>query len=457
MRLRIASLSRVCKGDLPVEFVGQDLTSYGGLELLRRFFSRIGLYGRLRRALDAAGMGGDYGGGRLVLLIVGLLAVGARRLEHLRYVASDPLLRRLCGLARIPSSRTVANWLKRFTQRTLTALVAVTRELLYEEIERLRLPRLTIDVDGTIINTGSKVAWAFRGFNPHHRKVKSYYPLLAHLAQTGQILRLRNRPGNVHDSKGALHFLRETIRELRGRFGSRLVIEFRMDAAFFQRKILRLLDRTDAEYAIKMGFFTWLDLKSLVAAQRHWIRINREVDGFETQLPIPSWNLTLRVVIYRRRVAHESVKNFQLDLFTPDDGHFEYSAVTTNKTLTPKNLWNFIAGRGEQEKTLAELKGELAFDAVPTNHYGANSAWQQISVLAHNLLRSFQLQTLAPPKPRSAKRTSSYRIRNTRTLRFLLICRAGRICRIAGRKILRLAENPATQTLYQQITHALAA
>jgi hypothetical protein len=26
---------------------------------------------------------------------------------------------------------------------------------------------------------------------------------LAHLAQIGQILRLKNRPGNVHDSKGA--------------------------------------------------------------------------------------------------------------------------------------------------------------------------------------------------------------------------------------------------------------
>ena len=54
------------------------------------------------------------------------------------------------------------------------------------------LSRLTIDVDGTVIRTGGKVGWAFRGFNPNHRKDPSYYPLLAHLAQTGQILRLRN-------------------------------------------------------------------------------------------------------------------------------------------------------------------------------------------------------------------------------------------------------------------------
>jgi hypothetical protein len=56
-------------------------------------------------------------------------------------------------------------------------------------------------------------------------------------------------------------------------------------------------------------------------------------------------------------------------------------------------LWNFIAGRGAQEKTFAELKGEFALDAVPTNHYAANSAWQQLSILAHNLTIGFQLHS----------------------------------------------------------------
>jgi hypothetical protein len=35
---------------------------------------------------------------------------------------------------------------------------------------RLDLPRLAIDVDGSVVRTGATVAWAFRGFNPHHRK-----------------------------------------------------------------------------------------------------------------------------------------------------------------------------------------------------------------------------------------------------------------------------------------------
>jgi hypothetical protein len=148
---------------------------------------------------------------------------------------------------------------------------------------------------------------------------------------------------------------------------------------------------------------------------------------------------------------------FQLDLFTPDDGHYEYSAVATNLTLGLHALWVFACGRGAAEKTFAELKGEFALDVVPTNHYAANSAWQQLSVLAHNLVRSFQLDTGAAPKPRSRKRTYAFRFRSLRTLRFLIFARAGRLTRIDGRTVLRLAHNPATESLYHQIAHALAA
>ncbi len=91
------------------------------------------------------------------------------------------------------------------------------------------------------------------------------------------------------------------------------------------------------------------------------------------------------------------------------------------------------------------------------SHYGANSAWQQLSILAHNLTRSFQLHTLATPKPRSRKRTYAYALRSWRTLRFLLVKRAGRSGRIAGHQVLRMTKNPATEALYARVTHALAA
>jgi hypothetical protein len=278
------------------------------------------------------------------------------------------------------------------------------------------------------------------------------------LAQTGQILRLQNRPGNVHDSKGAEAFVRELIAELRERFGRARVLEFRMDAAFFQQNLLKLLIRQGCFYAVKLPCCQWTGVKALIAAQSHWSPITADIDCFETRLALAAWGLELRVAVYRKRVHHQSARNYQLDLFSPDDGYFEYSAVATNLALSPRALWYFAAGRGAQEKTIAELKGEFALDVVPTNHYGANSAWLQLCILAHNLMRSFQLHlSLATPKPLSRKRTYSYRIASMKTLRFLLINRAARLARISGRKVLRFSSNPATESLYDRILNRLAA
>ena len=151
------------------------------------------------------------------------------------------------------------------------------------------------------------------------------------------------------------------------------------------------------------------------------------------------------------------ISKLSLDLFTPDDGHFEYYAVATNMPLSLPALYAFIGGRGAQEETIAELKGEFALDVVPTRHYGANCAWQQLSILAYNIARGFQLDTIAAPRRRSRKRTYAYVLGSMRTLRFLLITRAGRLTRIGGRHVLRLAQNPATEALYTPIQHALAA
>jgi hypothetical protein len=71
--------------------------------------------------------------------------------------------------------------------------------------------------------------------------------------------------------------------------------------------------------------------------------------------------------------------------------------------------------------------------------------------------RSELLDTIATPRRRSRERTYAYALRSMRTLRFLLTARAGRLTRIGGRHVLRLARHPATETLSARIQHALAA
>ena len=455
MRLSRTDFHSVCKSFSKIEFASQDITAFGGLELIRRYFRLIKLHRRVQAVFARYGIGGDYRAIDMILVIVVLILVGGRRLDHLNYLCEDPLVKRFCGLLRLPRERSVARWLKRFTHKSLQALVELNSQMVCEAIEKEKLGRLTLDIDGSVVTAGASVSWAFRGFNPHRRKDSSYYPILAHLAQTGHILRVKNRPGNVHDSKGAVAFVRDLIDDVRMRLGRVLPLEFRMDGAFFQREIIELLERKGVGYAIKVPFFKWLGLLPVIRERQRWQALKEGMGCFDLSLSITAWGKTLRVVVYRKPVHHETKKNYQLDLFDPDDGYFEYSAVSTNLTLSAAALWDFMAGRGAQEKTFAELKGEWALDVVPTHHYGANSAWQQISILGHNLLRNFQLQTLAIPKPRSRKRTFRFFLQSLKTIRFKLIHQPARIVKPQGYSVLRFSVAPPVQTLIQTIDQKL--
>jgi hypothetical protein len=434
------------KSDLPFTFSKEQISAHAGLELFRLYFRSIDLAGRLRRAFQGLSVQGDYGPVRVVLCLIALLLVGGRRITHLRVLDHDPVFLRFTGLKRLPSDRTIVRWLKVLQSPIVERLATLVRDLAYEAIVRCGFSRLTVDVDGTVLRTGVQVEGAARGFNPHHPKDKSYYPLTAHLAQTGQILRVWNRPGNVHDSHGAKEFLRVVLGELRARFGHRCRIEVRLDGAFCQPWMFPFLDGEGVEYAVKLPLWEWLpELRAAIARRKRWTPVTATVSGFSMQLTIGKWNLRKRVVLYRKHVSHKTQKNFQLDLFSPNDGHYEYSAVATNKTTCVPALWHFMGGRGGHEKTLSELKQHLAFGVIPTQDRLANSVWQQISVLTHNLVRSFQLCLGVRARPNSWKRTCRYIFQSLQTLRFTLIQQPARIVQPAGRRELRFAVSPTTR------------
>jgi hypothetical protein len=454
MRRRKRTLERRVNADLSLQFGDEQLTSHAGLELFARRLRAIGFNGLLRRKFRGVHMRGDFSLVALVRLLLAMLWVGGRRLRHVPFLSRDPLVMRFAGLVVIPDERTLSRWLKQFNQKALACLRSLNLAVVATRIRVLGLARLTLDLDGTVNPTGLLVAWAKRGFNPHHRKVPSYYPILAHLAQTGQIIDLKNRPGNVHDGARSEVFVRGLIRDLRRTLGTGVKLEFRCDGAFFQRPLLQLLHRYGCEYAIKVPMWRWLGVKELIQMRMRWEPVAPGISGFEAVLPIPQWGLKLRVVCYRKRVFHETAKNYQLDLYSPDDGTYEYSAVATNKTLTVANLWFFMAGRGAQEKTIAELKSGFAFDTVPTNHYGANSAWQWLSVLAHNLFRDFQIGVQEERTRRTRKRTFMFKLQSIRTARFEWLNLAGRLLRLGTGQTLRLPASPKIEETYARWTKA---
>ena len=145
----------------------------------------------------------------------------------------------------------------------------------------------------------------------------------------------------------------------------------------------------------------------------------------------------------------------QLFNITYKEGTYEYSAVTTNLDLDPVKLWFFMAGHGVQEKTFAELKDGLAFDTVPTSHYGANSAWQVLSVLAFNLMKGFQVVTMAASRGASRKRRALYAFEMIQTMRYKWINRAGMMLRPDGYRTLDVGRNPEVMKSFKEIDRRL--
>jgi hypothetical protein len=434
VRLRKDSIRGRVKADLPIVFTGEKLSAYGGIELFRRFLDLSGFAERLKQMFSIRRFDGDYGSFRITLALMGMLLLGGTRLRHLRMLERDPLFLRFARLHRLPSDRTVSNTLKETTRAAREGLGDLLRAVAYDTAREEGLSRVTLDTDGTVLRTGLFAEGAERGFNPHHPKDKSYYPLTVHLAQTGQILAVVNREGNVHDSEKALETLEFLVQDVRRALTPRH-LEARFDGAFFRRDILEFLGRAGIEYAIKAPLWDWLDTRRIIGKRKRWKRVGPGLQGFFTKLEIPKWNLTLRVAVYRKHVSHRTRKNFQLDLYDPNDGHYEYSSVATNKRCGLRSLW--------------------AFDTIPTQDWDANSTWQLISAMTHNVFRQFQIRTTAAARKNGRKRTYRWVLESLRTFRYEVLNLPAKLVRPEGRTELRIAAGEDTQERIQQILDAL--
>lgn len=454
MRLGKRNLTARVNSNLRIQFGTESLSSYAGLELISRFLRKIQFSNQLRAAFACVPLKGDYTIVQMMTLLVGMLLVGARRLRHVRLLGNDPMLLRFCGLQRLPDERTLSRWLRQFAGPRLKTLARFNLGFAAGLIRRLKILSVVLDLDGSVVVAGKEVEWAFRGYNNKKRRLPSYYPLLLHVGALSLILGVKNRPGNIHDSRGAVDFLRDTLRQVSRLLDPRTTFHFRADGAFFQRSVITFLQNAGCLFTIRVPMHRWLGLKQIIQMRTRWTPINDRIDFFQTHLWVEAWKMELEVTVYRKKIDHPSPRNYQLDLFSPDDPYYEYSAVTTNSRMTGRDLWDFMAGRGAQEKTLAELKSGLAFDTIPSRHYAANSAWQQIVVLAHNLLRAFQVETGAVRRT-NPKSTTSYVFPSIQTVRFLLLNIAGRIVRTDRGPVLRLSRNFGHEVLYQQVARHL--
>ena len=445
MKFSKAIIHRKTHGLPTLKFEDQKLTSYAGLVVFQSLFAQLGLKEQLTRCFRHLTVSPIFGHGVVTLLLIVHLLLGHRRLQDMRYYRDDPLVKRLLGVSRLPDVATVSRTLAGMDGRSVEQLRGVNRQRVLARLQDLRLSRVTLDFDGSVLATGRFAEGSAVGFNRKKKGQRSYYPLFCTVAQTGQVLDVWHRPGNVHDSNGAKAFIETCVRAVRAVLPHGIV-EVRMDSAFFSDSIVGMLDALGVEYTISVPFERFVALKSLVENRKRWHSLNERWSFFEAQWKPKSWHRRHRFVCVRQRNRVQYKDPVQLHLFIPYEHGYDFKVIVTNKRVSAKKVLTLHNGRGAQEGVFAELKSQTQMDYVPTRKLAGNQVYVLAALLAHNLNREMQMQCLPKARNTTERRAPLWQFEQLGTLRRKLIQRAGRLTRPQGELTLTMSANPTVQS-----------
>lgn len=424
-----------------LRFEDQSLTSFSGLVTFQALFGALGFAERLRRCVTHLGSSAAYAPHRILLLLTVHLILGWRRLRDLDYYRDDPLVLRTLGLRQLPSVSAVSRALGEFDEKAYDNVRALSSGLVFERVEQEKLPILTLDFDGSVQSTkGRRKEGTAVGYNPKKGQ-RSYYPLFATVAQTGQVYDVLHRSGNVHDSNGAWEFMVDRFTEVREK-GFRGRLEARFDGAHFDQATCLWLREEGVEFSGSVPFERLAQLKSKIECRKRWARIDEEWSFFEEEWKPATWCVSMRFIFYRHQVRQPRKGPIQLDLFEPVSSTYEYKVVVTSKTTSAANVLQFHNGRGSQEGIFAELKSQSSMEYMPSRRRIANKMYLVSSVLAHNLNRELQMRITARRSSRNtATRAAQWAFEQIGTFRKRIVQRAGRLTQPRGVLTLTCAAN----------------
>jgi hypothetical protein len=408
-------------------------TALGGLNALGRFVKKLGVDRELReRFRDAKAPWAVW---RLDCTLRSLLDAcfaGLERLYHFQELEDDPLLCAQLGVERLCDVKTLYRDLRRFEDRDLLgSLHGLMRGVASRALRGQK--RVVLEIDSTVETIFGTQEGAEIGPNPHKPGRPSYHPLLARDRLSDLVVHHQLRRGDTGSATDIKSFLHHTL-DLVGKDGSRQrEILARLDSGFESNDVLSILERRGEGYVLKMR--ATYDVAHHAARRGGWRNVEIEGEG-EVQvlsfswLRPTSWSQPRRVVAVRKR----EMDSMQGRLF--DDAGWFYSLFVTNLDWAPEDVARFYDKRTDVERTICELKNDLAIGNVPSASFAANAADLALKVLARNLLVLYRHRGLAL---RTRLRVATLR------RRYLLI--PGRVVRHAGRLILRLASNSPLQHL----------
>ncbi len=410
---------------LMVETESSGSTAVGGLALAARLVSSLGLAKLIDSKLDLLRSHRPYHESDHILTHVYNLFCGGVVIEDIADLQHDKAVRRILGADLIPDPTTAGDFLRRLKKQDIKALdlaIDEAQERAWQKCYRKKKQAVAlVDLDSHVKHVyGSKKA----GTDFTYKGGVGYHPLVITLAQTQEILRLVNRPGNCSSAEDAGKHLQAVAPMLERRFEQVIV---RGDSAFACQSVFDACEDNSFHFAVVAGQQSnYLEIAEAIKSS-DWRPFRAHGNASETGSE-PKKRRRRRQNVRRRKakargkrdlklcrqwvaeVAYRparSTKTYRLIVRrqkieeTSQGNLFElwrYRYVLSNlpKSKSAADVTRLTYQRCDQEKIIEQLQNGVAGMRMPTGTLLANHTLLLCARIAHNL-KSW-LSMLALPK-----------------------------------------------------------
>ena len=275
-------------GNLKFELAGRAVgTAYGGIGLVHQLVRESKLAEAIDARLHLFKFHLPYHESDHVLNLAYNVLCGGRCLEDLELRRQDEAYLNVLGASRIPDPTTAGDFCRRFKHHNLKALEAafdVARRKVWARQPKEFFAEARIDADGKMVATDAECV---EGVDIGYNGVWGYQPLVISLANTKEVLRLMNRPGNRPSHEGAAALLDECIVLCRDAGFQQIVL--RGDTDFSQTAHLdRWHDQEDVRFVFGYDCHPALHLLADDLPESAWKLLERQPKYTVHTSPAPS-------------------------------------------------------------------------------------------------------------------------------------------------------------------------
>lgn len=254
-----------------IKFDNDSVTAYGGGTLIKEFSKRLDLRKEFSQYIRISKRSNGYRIVDLGTLLVDMKVLGIERLMHIETVREDPFLTTSYRLGRLPTGKTMGEYLKSYSRDEVKQLDYLNNHLnrrLWKKLRGEKRKRgIVLDYDSSVFTVYGKQEKSARGYSFRKKDKPSFQPKFAFIGGLDIMVNQKLCPGDENLSSDFMDFHRETLKKLPK--GTK-VKAVRGDAAIYSEENIEYFEANRQLYGISAALSGKLPGRIMELSEDDW-------------------------------------------------------------------------------------------------------------------------------------------------------------------------------------------